>query len=273
MAANPPLSAQVDMEAFLTLTDGDLKELGIKTDGSRQQILAAISELNAGKVLFPISFSFCFKQPRASLGSLALVFQGPSWSDFVSPAYLVEAGPAHTLLMASGSLPSSMSVPFPGLSSHRMVSLWIRLKYSLQSSQPTGLGFALWSTVEVDKDRPPSQADPAPPLIVTLGKLHPSLSLAFWSGGWGWWADCQDRDARRSASRCCYCWRPALQSSALKLKIATPPPTQRHVCKKQTKRRSEAPVTAAVQLLLGCSHSSAFFLFFYWGLEFFVRIP
>lgn len=42
------------MEAFLTLTDGDLKELGIKTDGSRQQILAAISELNAGKVLFSI---------------------------------------------------------------------------------------------------------------------------------------------------------------------------------------------------------------------------
>ncbi|XP_048405630.1 ankyrin repeat and SAM domain-containing protein 6-like [Stegostoma tigrinum] len=40
---------EVDMEAFLTLTDGDLKELGVKTDGSRQQILAAISELNAGK--------------------------------------------------------------------------------------------------------------------------------------------------------------------------------------------------------------------------------
>lgn len=38
------------MEAFLTLTDGDLKELGIKTDGPRQQILAAISELNTGKV-------------------------------------------------------------------------------------------------------------------------------------------------------------------------------------------------------------------------------
>ncbi|OWK63005.1 Ankyrin repeat and SAM domain-containing protein 6 [Lonchura striata] len=44
---------EVDMEAFLTLTDGDLKELGIKTDGSRQQILAAISELNAGKVKNP----------------------------------------------------------------------------------------------------------------------------------------------------------------------------------------------------------------------------
>uniref|UniRef100_A0A8C4MY66 Ankyrin repeat and sterile alpha motif domain containing 6 n=1 Tax=Equus asinus asinus TaxID=83772 RepID=A0A8C4MY66_EQUAS len=51
-----PLSSQVDMEAFLTLTDGDLKELGIKTDGSRQQILAAISELNAGKVLFSFFF-------------------------------------------------------------------------------------------------------------------------------------------------------------------------------------------------------------------------
>lgn len=40
------------MEAFLTLTDRDLQELGIKTDGPRQQILAAISELNAGKVPF-----------------------------------------------------------------------------------------------------------------------------------------------------------------------------------------------------------------------------
>ncbi|TSK20261.1 Ankyrin repeat and SAM domain-containing protein 6 [Bagarius yarrelli] len=40
---------EVDMEAFLTLTDKDLQELGIKTDGPRQQILAAISELNAGK--------------------------------------------------------------------------------------------------------------------------------------------------------------------------------------------------------------------------------
>lgn len=61
MVANPPLSPQVDMEAFLTLTDGDLKELGIKTDGSRQQILAAISELNAGKVLFPIFLFFLFR--------------------------------------------------------------------------------------------------------------------------------------------------------------------------------------------------------------------
>lgn len=47
------------MEAFLTLTDGDLKELGIKTDGPRQQILAAISELNAGKVHLVHYVWFC----------------------------------------------------------------------------------------------------------------------------------------------------------------------------------------------------------------------
>ncbi|CAH6776940.1 Anks6 [Phodopus roborovskii] len=40
-----------EQEPSSHLPDGDLQELGIKTDGSRQQILAAISELNAGKVL------------------------------------------------------------------------------------------------------------------------------------------------------------------------------------------------------------------------------
>lgn len=54
--SSPPPPMQVDMEAFLTLTDGDLKELGIKTDGSRQQILAAISELNAGKVYYEVLY-------------------------------------------------------------------------------------------------------------------------------------------------------------------------------------------------------------------------
>lgn len=53
------------MEAFLTLTDGDLQELGIKTDGSRQQILAAISELNAGKVLCSSFLADLFKRQRA----------------------------------------------------------------------------------------------------------------------------------------------------------------------------------------------------------------
>lgn len=59
-----PFSPQVDMEAFLTLTDGDLQELGIKTDGSRQQILAAISELNAGKVLCSSFLPALFKCRR-----------------------------------------------------------------------------------------------------------------------------------------------------------------------------------------------------------------
>lgn len=54
------------MEAFLTLTDGDLQELGIKTDGSRQQILAAISELNAGKVLCSSFLPALFKRPPES---------------------------------------------------------------------------------------------------------------------------------------------------------------------------------------------------------------
>ena len=37
------------MEAFLTLTDCDLRELGIQNPESRRQILAAVSEMNANK--------------------------------------------------------------------------------------------------------------------------------------------------------------------------------------------------------------------------------
>jgi len=40
---------EVDMEAFLTLTDCDLRELGIQSPESRRQILATISEINAKK--------------------------------------------------------------------------------------------------------------------------------------------------------------------------------------------------------------------------------
>ncbi|XP_006825079.1 LOW QUALITY PROTEIN: ankyrin repeat and SAM domain-containing protein 6-like [Saccoglossus kowalevskii] len=40
---------EVDMEAFLTLTDDDLKELGISHMEPRRQILSVISELNTGK--------------------------------------------------------------------------------------------------------------------------------------------------------------------------------------------------------------------------------
>lgn len=41
---------EVDMEAFLTLTDDDLTELGISHVESRRQILTEITELNTGKV-------------------------------------------------------------------------------------------------------------------------------------------------------------------------------------------------------------------------------
>ncbi|CAG2192383.1 ANKS6 [Mytilus edulis] len=40
---------EVDMEAFLTLTDQDLKELGISNTQSRSQILTAINKLSTGK--------------------------------------------------------------------------------------------------------------------------------------------------------------------------------------------------------------------------------
>ncbi|XP_020625201.1 ankyrin repeat and SAM domain-containing protein 6-like isoform X2 [Orbicella faveolata] len=40
---------EVDMEAFLTLNDRDLSDLGVTHKDARQQILAAISELNSGK--------------------------------------------------------------------------------------------------------------------------------------------------------------------------------------------------------------------------------
>ncbi|KAI8759258.1 ankyrin repeat and SAM domain-containing protein 6 [Biomphalaria glabrata] len=47
---NPIFEEQeVDMEAFLTLTDDDLKELGISHAESRRQILSAICELRSGK--------------------------------------------------------------------------------------------------------------------------------------------------------------------------------------------------------------------------------
>ncbi|XP_066290304.1 ankyrin repeat and SAM domain-containing protein 6-like isoform X1 [Branchiostoma lanceolatum] len=40
---------EVDMEAFLTLTDDDLRELGISSERPRRQILSAIGELNSEK--------------------------------------------------------------------------------------------------------------------------------------------------------------------------------------------------------------------------------
>ncbi|MED6252609.1 Protein bicaudal C 1-B, partial [Ataeniobius toweri] len=52
---------EIDLQTFLTLTDQDLKELGITTFGARRKMLLAISELNKNRrKLFepPIRSSF-----------------------------------------------------------------------------------------------------------------------------------------------------------------------------------------------------------------------
>lgn len=41
---------EIDMEAFLTLSESDLCELGITHEDSRRQILHAIGDLSNGKV-------------------------------------------------------------------------------------------------------------------------------------------------------------------------------------------------------------------------------
>ena len=47
------------MEAFLTLTENDLQEIGISQETSRNQILTAISELNDGKVIIITHYKSC----------------------------------------------------------------------------------------------------------------------------------------------------------------------------------------------------------------------
>lgn len=84
------------MEAFLTLTDGDLKELGIKTDGSRQQILAAISELNAGKVLFSVSCISVFQTSE-------------SFTRVLGSGEGLTSSPLSYLTVSKHSLPPSMA--------------------------------------------------------------------------------------------------------------------------------------------------------------------
>ena len=44
------------MESFLTLSDGDLSELGITRKDARQQILTTIAELNCSKVPYYMKF-------------------------------------------------------------------------------------------------------------------------------------------------------------------------------------------------------------------------
>lgn len=46
---------QIDLQTFLTLTDQDLKELGITTFGARRKMLLAISGTNRAEVLSRLS--------------------------------------------------------------------------------------------------------------------------------------------------------------------------------------------------------------------------
>jgi hypothetical protein len=53
------------MEAFLTLTDTDLNELGITQTQAKSQILTAITELNTGKVNLSVSLESLKLEQRA----------------------------------------------------------------------------------------------------------------------------------------------------------------------------------------------------------------
>nr|KAF6424520.1 BicC family RNA binding protein 1 [Molossus molossus] len=59
---------EIDLQTFLTLTDQDLKELGITTFGARRKMLLAISELNKNrrKLFEPPSARTSFLEGGAS---------------------------------------------------------------------------------------------------------------------------------------------------------------------------------------------------------------
>ncbi|KAL8186893.1 UNVERIFIED_CONTAM: Protein bicaudal C 1, partial [Gekko kuhli] len=61
-------SSKIDLQTFLTLTDQDLKELGITTFGARRKMLLAISELNKNrrKLFEPSSIRAAFLEGGAS---------------------------------------------------------------------------------------------------------------------------------------------------------------------------------------------------------------
>lgn len=107
----------------------------------------------------------------------------------------------------------------------------------------------LWSTVEVDEDRPPSQADPAPSLTVTLGKLlslsEPWLSC---SGGWGDGLTARTEMLSRApgTQRSCQSLLPLLASYTLlvsfKAKISNAPHPKAHT-QKASKTQKRGTVT------------------------------
>lgn len=60
---------QIDLQTFLTLTDQDLKELGITTFGARRKMLLAISGTNEEHVFVSFYFS-CHPRPCLALLSI-----------------------------------------------------------------------------------------------------------------------------------------------------------------------------------------------------------
>jgi len=76
------IDQEVDFNTLLTLTDGDLKELGIKAFGSRKKLLNAIKEINAtisggaGNPEMDSSKRFPISQGRSSHDSLGSARSG-----------------------------------------------------------------------------------------------------------------------------------------------------------------------------------------------------
>ena len=62
---------QIDLSTFLTMTDNDLKELGITTFGARRKMLMAI----AGMILNQLKLSSCQTEYRYTLCIFFLPFK------------------------------------------------------------------------------------------------------------------------------------------------------------------------------------------------------
>lgn len=59
-------SFQIDLQTFLTLTDQDLKELGITTFGARRKMLLAISGVNDYGNVQTLCVLVCLSEPSSN---------------------------------------------------------------------------------------------------------------------------------------------------------------------------------------------------------------
>ncbi|XP_053402711.1 ankyrin repeat and SAM domain-containing protein 6-like [Mercenaria mercenaria] len=79
---------EVDMEAFLTLTDDDLTELGISHVESRKQILTEISELNTGKARDRRQFHDTMTSFQSTLKAKQISDAGSTNGSSIGPMWL-----------------------------------------------------------------------------------------------------------------------------------------------------------------------------------------